>query len=687
MTVAVANTRRKLSLRDWQRWEQVGLKPHHELDELVLNWTDHRVKDLDALGALVSLSIERTIEGGSTITMTLRDPDRQLFRQRAGRTRPIKQRGRKAAYKRDPVLVDEGWEPMLAPDLIGRAAEVELDGVVFRLVKIRHTESSGETELTFEDRLVYWLKRKKGAKRANRKRVTRAEFVLSLLREVKSGRYRLVCPELHKRQPIDSHGKSARSLAKATLRSTSSSSSSSSTDERSGGFARNARITVKGTRATPDQRRNLHGVLTECQAQGCSHDVMVATVCCVTQESVAKRLGYGDAAGPDSRGLFQQRAPWGSSSARLDPRKSTRMFLTGGGGGQPGWKQKHGSLKRVPGSIESAVKAVQVSVGGYGQHEREARHTVKAWGGAGADGSSGSGGGTYTKSYQFTRNTGESSWDAIKRLADEVGWRCFVVGNSVYYMSESDLYARRARYEVAPDDASVLELTYDVDWGRPVSELTLTVALDEWGAPPGSVVLVDGYGPPDGRWLIVSTRRDYFEPTAEVQCRQPGKEKLEPANERGQRAANASSSSSGSSGEQRDASKGSKLYREAKRISDAGGTYVYGGGHGPRLSSLSSGQGLDCSSSVSLALYRAGMMEGRDNAIVSGAFASSWGKPGRGETFTVWANAGHVWIQLHGLGNAWRFDTSPYGSGGRGPRLRSTPRPTAGFTPRHFPGA
>jgi hypothetical protein len=67
----------------WQRWEQVGLKPHHELDELVLNWTDHRVKDLDALGALVSLSLERTIEGGSTITMTLRDPDRQLFRQRA----------------------------------------------------------------------------------------------------------------------------------------------------------------------------------------------------------------------------------------------------------------------------------------------------------------------------------------------------------------------------------------------------------------------------------------------------------------------------------------------------------------------------------------------------------------------------------------------------------------------------
>jgi hypothetical protein len=39
----------------------------------------------------VSLSLERTIEGGSTVTMTLRDPDRMLFRQRAKRTRPIKQ--------------------------------------------------------------------------------------------------------------------------------------------------------------------------------------------------------------------------------------------------------------------------------------------------------------------------------------------------------------------------------------------------------------------------------------------------------------------------------------------------------------------------------------------------------------------------------------------------------------------
>jgi hypothetical protein len=88
---------------------------------------------------------------------------------------------------------------------------------------------------------------------------------------------------------------------------------------------------------------------------------------------------------------------------------------------------------------------------------------------------------------------------------------------------------------------------------------------------------------------------------------------------------------------------------------------------------------------VCLALKRAGMFT-EQYAMVSGDMASSWGEAGEGRHVTVWANAGHVWIQLKGLGNAWRFDTSPYGSGDRGPRLRTTSRPTSGFTPRHWPG-
>lgn len=661
-----------LATQEWVKAEQLGLRPNLDLDELVLNWTSDKVRDLEVKGAIVSINLDRTIEGGSTVVVTLADPEGKLF---AGGRTVARQRGlsskARTAYRKNPVEVDEGWQPLLTPDVVGRAVEVQLDGVVFRLVKVRYSTATQRAELTFEDRIIYWLKRKRGERRVPRSTCTRAEFALSLLREIKARNYRFVCPELHVRQPI---GSGRKTTVKPGTRSSS----------QAGGFSADTSFTIKGARATPDQKRNLDGVLTECQAQGTSADVMVATVCGVIQESVAKRLGYGDAAGPDSRGLFQQRAPWGPMSVRLDPRGSTRLFLTGGRGGQPGWKQKNDpQLRKVPGGIEHAVTAVQGSVGGYVQHQAEAERIVHAWGGASAEGAAATTG-TYTKSYQFTRNADENSWTALQRLATEVGWRCFVVGNSVYFMSELDLYARRVRYQVRPDDPAVLDLTYDVDWGKPTSELELQVVLERWGAPPGSVVLLDGFGPPDGRWLVASVSRDYFSPTATVSCRQPGKEQLEPANEQVTRASNAVGVSGASAGAD-DGTKAGKFYAEAKQISDAGGTYVYGGGHGPPLRSLSSGQGLDCSSSTSLALFRAGLMPG-SVAQVSGWFARSYGQPGRGERFTVWANDGHVWTQFHGIGNAWRFDTSPYGSGGRGPRLRSTPRPTDGFTARHWPG-
>jgi hypothetical protein len=131
------------------------------------------ITDLDARGALVSINVERTIEGGSTVTMKLADPKRASVRSRVARR--IGARGKGAAARaaaRHPVEVDEGWEPMLAPDTIGRAMEVELDGVVFRLVKVRYSSATQQAELTFEDRIVYWLKRKRAsvARRAARAR-------------------------------------------------------------------------------------------------------------------------------------------------------------------------------------------------------------------------------------------------------------------------------------------------------------------------------------------------------------------------------------------------------------------------------------------------------------------------------------------------------------------------------------
>ncbi len=72
--------------------------------------------------------------------------------------------------------------------------------------------------------------------------------------------------------------------------------------------------------------------------------------------------------------------------------------------------------------------------------------------------------------------------------------------------------------------------------------------------------------------------------------------------------------------------------------------YIYGGGHASFHAN-----GYDCSGSVSYALAAAGLVS---SPMVSGDF-ESWGQPGPGQWITIYANAGHVWMDVAG----WRFDT------------------------------
>lgn len=106
--------------------------------------------------------------------------------------------------------------------------------------------------------------------------------------------------------------------------------------------------------------------------------------------------------------------------------------------------------------------------------------------------------------------------------------------------------------------------------------------------------------------------------------------------------------------------------------------YVWGGGHGV----LPDARGYDCSGAVSYALKFAGILDGDPRDAV-GFF--SWGKAGRGQWVTVYANGGHAYIVIAGL----RLDTSSAGdttSSGRGPRWRSTLRDTSAFRARYWPG-
>jgi hypothetical protein len=70
-------------------------------------------------------------------------------------------------------------------------------------------------------------------------------------------------------------------------------------------------------------------------------------------ESGMKNIDFGDR---DSIGIFQQRAPWGTNAARLDPVQTTTYFFKGGAGGQPGLQQKTGWQVEPPWVAAQAVQ-------------------------------------------------------------------------------------------------------------------------------------------------------------------------------------------------------------------------------------------------------------------------------------------------------------------------------------------
>ena len=118
----------------------------------------------------------------------------------------------------------------------------------------------------------------------------------------------------------------------------------------------------------------------------------------------------------------------------------------------------------------------------------------------------------------------------------------------------------------------------------------------------------------------------------------------------------------------------------ANRLQDK--PYRYGGGHAKVEDT-----GYDCSGTVSYALIHAGLL---DSPLPSGPFMR-WGARGKGRWITVYAHGGHAYAVIAGL----RLDTSSYSSRAarkrrviastleRGPRWRSTKRPSRGFRARH----
>jgi hypothetical protein len=614
----------------------------HPLDELLL---DGQGVSLDVRQAVNDVVIEETMDGASTLTIT---------------------------------LVDENAE-ILNSQLLDHAVDADVQGLEFRLAGVGWQPPM--LTLTFEDRAVARLRAHDSPLRASRGKVTRAEFIYRMVREVRSERIPFYSPELHKRQPIAKTQETKQQRA-------------SRKKQHVDGFPAGAIISVKHEAASKAQKRVIEKVLQQGVDQGANNRVLIAAVMTITQESTAQNLRGGDR---DSVGAFQQRASQGWPASR-DVMKDAKAFYQRA---IPAFKaQPTKDIGYVIDTVQRSGTFGTAQQGKlYDQWEQEARRTVSLWLGSGGK----SGSETRRKDYTFTRalppggQKGENSWDAAQRLVQDVNWRRFMRRGVLYVVSDVLLLGRRAKLVVGPTDRGVISMPFSYDRGKRVQQVTLNAYAAWWAGAPGDHVIVRALGPASGSYLVASSRRSLFRPQVEVTLKAPTRPLPEPAADTVDQQHKAPSLGALSNHIL-------NAYKKAKAISKKHYEYSWGGGHNATFSPSGPNHAYDCSGSVSAVLHAGGMLD----APLTTTGLLNWGAAGKGKFMTVWVretgdpHQSHVFIDFAIKPNTKPiprrgevdlggrkiecFTTGNWGSPHSGAEFKPQHHPTAGFTPRHWPG-
>jgi hypothetical protein len=557
--------------------------------------------------------LERTLEGASTLTIPIEDGEGRLLRSK----------------------------------LLEAPFEVRLDGLRFSFMALRR--EAGTLTLTFEPRNVERLRREKGAVKVFRGKWTRQEFYASLVRGAKGDEIPLFTPDLHKRRPIedDADGKED-AVERDVARGHGVTDDPDVSSKGSGG------LTVKGVPATQEQLKNGDTVLRVGESLGASVLALESAIVTGIQEN-----GMTNAdAGPGCRGYFCiiDSTAAGLDFNPLDLVKAARSYYLDGFTGPPGAialaRQNPGMS---PAEISSSVEGNAAGASDRYQWEAEAAKWVEFFRGGELKGGSSEATTSSSQPYAFERKPKESTWACGQRLAEEVNFRNFESANVIYFVAEPALLESRVRMRI-DDDTPGLTLgpDFDYDPGRRVNEVRLSAYTRAWAAPPGTVVLVDGLGPADGRYIVSTIKSNLSaRDDCEITLKRPSPPLPEPAAETKSKTV----SSEGSSGGGSNPEALQKMIDEADRITKLGVGYVYGGGH---VSGMAPANGpFDCSSAVSRVLQVGGFL---DTTLTTVGLAT-WGESGEGKDVTVYIRGGGI-DSAHTI---MRIDGRLFGTGGENP--------------------
>lgn len=484
----------------------------NDLDLTDLAFITKKLPNMAFDEAITDGSITRTIEGASTVSITVND--HYDFIKNSGR--------------------------------LAKAVDIKIDGLWFRLVKVEKTGVN--ITLTFESREVAILRTYDKFRLSKWGQLTRARFVQILVNEVKEFHIPFVCPEL-KRTKFDEN-KSKANKAK----------------ERSGGFGdwesaktraqtQNKPITIKGSQPTTEQLHNAQIILDVGTNMVVRRKLMVCAMMTAITETQIRNLTYGfgffqtkptdplNVRASQAVGVFQQMPNWGSYDERTNIRKAARKFFE--------------AAQRVDAAhptMEYGVlcQTVQVSAypDAYALYRVEGERLVTGYGVAGGDTSNNTDLANSNnmspwqkelkQEGQFTRGRPkkgpggkltfekEDSWTCMQRLAEEVQWRSFEVSGAVYFISEPYLFKSAPRATISEETDGVDWIDYDLDIGKKNSTITITAYLDRWEAPPGCVIAIKDSGVINGKWLLTEIRRTFFSPLATITLKKPRAQLPEP---------------------------------------------------------------------------------------------------------------------------------------------------------------
>lgn len=396
--------------------------------------------------------------------------------------------------------------------------------------------------LTFEDGVVNLLRSFDDPRKAYRDKITRLVFVQSLCREAGVKFY---APEAGPPTPslVPNFQASASSTAAAGSGFDSTAKIYYQSRTGNGGWTR--------TIASKDQKDNMAIALQAALSVGAPEQALVAIIMTGAMEDSWRNAGSGGRRDDQHYGVYQQSPRYYTGLTQIEI--ATKEFLLGSKKNTPIYNgqgflrllAQNASMGQTGDGLARLIQRRQNPqapndpgyISGYRVQYDDAVQTVAAFSRPGKHTAR-----LYDDRFEWSRGepgNPETSWDAIKRIMGEIGWRVFVVGDTVWSVSDDWLSATPSRATLVEGRGAVGRIDWEIDSAKATAKIiggkpyllydTCRVQVDaSWVAVPGLPVTIAGQGPANGVWLIGQWTRSIGKPDGTLELVRPAQSLPEP---------------------------------------------------------------------------------------------------------------------------------------------------------------